>query len=101
MVPFAAALFAFAPQLVGMFSSDATIVAAAADYLRWNSLVLVFLAVEAVTEGAFTGAGNTLPVLYIATAFNVMRVPTAYYLSHTAGFGIAGVWATLIGRAWE
>ena len=44
------AMFAFGPTLVGMFSSEPAIVAAAGGYLRWNSGVLVFLALEAVTE---------------------------------------------------
>jgi hypothetical protein len=62
MVPFAIVLFTFAPQLIGMFSSDPFIVDAAAGYLRWNSGVLCFLAVEAVTEGGFTGGAA---VIYI------------------------------------
>jgi|AntAceMinimDraft_1070359.scaffolds.fasta_scaffold17668_2 putative MATE family efflux protein len=96
MVPFAVALFAFGPMLVGTFSSDPAIVAAASGYLRWNSGVLVFLALEAVTEGAFTGAGNTFPVLCIGSLCNLGRVPVAHYLTHTAGWGISGVWAAIV-----
>ena len=95
MVPFAIALFTFGSVLVGMISSDPEIVAAAGGYLRWNSGVLVFLAMEAVTEGAFTGAGNTFPVLCIGAACNLARIPVAQYLAVNAGWGISGVWATI------
>ena len=96
MLPFAGALFVFGPTLVGMFSSDPAIVAAAAGYLRWNSGVLMFLALEAVTEGAFTGAGNTFPVLCIGAACNLGRVPVAHYLAHGAGWGVSGVWGAIV-----
>ena len=70
-------------------------VAAAALYLRWNAGALLFLAVEAVAEGAFTGAGNTFPVLVIGAAGNFARVPIAHYLAFGRGWGIAGLWATV------
>ena len=50
-----------------------------------------------MAEGAFTGAGNTLPVLVIGAACNVLRVPTAHYLAFSLGFGITGLWATIVG----
>ena len=56
---------------------------------------VAFLAVEAVAEGAFTGAGDTFPVLVIGAACNFARVPIAHYLALGRGWGIAGVWATV------
>ena len=96
MTPFAAFMFLFGPTLVGMFSSDPAIVSAAGGYLRWNSGVLVFLALESVTEGAFTGAGNTFPILVIGAACNLGRVPVAHYLANTAGWGVSGVWGAIV-----
>jgi putative MATE family efflux protein len=96
MVPFACVLFCFGPALVATFSSDPSIVAAAGGYLRWNSGALVFLAIEAVAEGCFTGVGNTVPILAIGGAINVLRVPAAYFLSIACGWGISGVWFTLV-----
>ena len=83
-------------RVAGGASADPEVVAAAALYLRWNAGALLFLAVEAVAEGAFTGAGDTFPVLVIGAACNFARVPIAHYLAlGQPGWGIAGVWATV------
>jgi Na+-driven multidrug efflux pump len=47
-------------------------------------------------EGAFTGAGNTFPVLCIGAVCNLGRIPVAHYLATTAGWGVAGVWAAIV-----
>ena len=102
VAPFAAAFFfagADPTGLIGRVAGGATadpeVVNAAALYLRWNAGALVFLAVEAVAEGAFTGAGDTFPVLVIGAACNIARVPLAHYLAFGCGWGIAGLWATV------
>ena len=82
-------------RVAGGAAADPEVVAAAALYLRWNAGALLFLAVEAVAEGAFTGAGDTFPVLVIGAACNFARVPIAHYLALGRGWGIAGVWATV------
>ena len=82
-------------RVAGGATADPEVVAAAALYLRWNAGALLFLAVEAVAEGAFTGAGDTFPVLVIGAACNFARVPIAHYLALGRGWGIAGVWATV------
>jgi Na+-driven multidrug efflux pump len=43
-------------------------------------------------EGAFSGAGNTVPPMLIATPLSVARIPAAYWLSYGMGLGVAGVW---------
>ena len=100
--PFAVAFFfagadpaGIIARIAGGATADPEVVAAAALYLRWNAGALLFLAVEAVAEGAFTGAGDTFPVLVIGAACNFARVPIAHYLALGRGWGIAGVWATV------
>ena len=100
--PFAVAFFfagadptGLIARVAGGATADPEVVAAAALYLRWNAGALLFLAVEAVAEGAFTGAGDTFPVLVIGAACNVARVPLAHYLAFGCGWGIAGLWATV------
>ena len=100
--PFAVAFFfvgadpaGIIARIAGGATADPGVVAAAALYLRWNAGALLFLAVEAVAEGAFTGAGNTFPVLVIGAACNFVRVPIAHYLAFGRGWGIAGLWATV------
>ena len=105
VVPFAIVFFVMGSTGGGVIEAiaggagraDTQVVSAAALYLKWNSFALLFLAIEAVAEGAFTGAGNTLPVLVIGAACNVLRVPTAHYLAFSLGFGITGLWATIVG----
>jgi len=96
MAPFAVALFFFGEAVASRFGADPAVVAAAGTYLRWNSGALLFLAVEAVVEGAFTGVGNTVPVLAFGAACNVARVPLAYALATGGGWGIHGVWAAVV-----
>ena len=96
MAPFVAALFSLGPTLAGSVGADPATAAAAGSYLRWNSGALLFLALEAVTEGAFTGAGNTVPVLVVGTLCNLARVPAAHYLAFAAGWGVEGVWAAIV-----
>lgn len=82
--------------IAGGPNADQAVVDAAATYLRWNSGALLFLAAEAVAEGAFTGAGNTLPVLCIGAVCNLLRVPLAHYLAFSVGWGIQGLWVTIV-----
>ena len=96
MAPFVAALFFIGPTMAGSVGADPATAAAAGSYLRWNSGALLFLALEAVTEGAFTGAGNTVPVLVVGTLCNLARVPAAHYLAFAAGWGVEGVWAAIV-----
>jgi Na+-driven multidrug efflux pump len=86
----------FIGTIAGGISADPRVINAAASYLRWNALGLFFLAVEAVAEGAFTGAGNTFPVLVVGAFFNCARVPLARYLAFDLRWGITGVWVTIV-----
>jgi Na+-driven multidrug efflux pump len=55
---------------------------------------VAFTAVEIVLEGAFSGAGDTRPALYLTMPLTVARIPVAMFASRVLGMGVPGVfWA--------
>ena len=62
-----------------------------AVYLRILSVCQLFCCLEAVGSGMFRGIGKTLPSSVSSIGVNLLRVPTAYFLSRTA-LGLDGVW---------
>jgi len=91
-VPIALLLYAFAGPLMGLFSDDPATVAAGVHYLRIQALVMVFMGLEIVYEGGFSGAGNTMPTLVILGTFTLARIPLAWLFAYQLGWGIGGVW---------
>ena len=92
-------LFIFAPQLVVLFEPSAhpTVVSAGASYIRINALFQPVLAVAMVVNGALRGAGDTRPGL-VGTIIGrwLVVVPLAYVLAIVLGFGVQGVWWSLV-----
>ena len=50
---------------------------------------------EIVIEGAFTGAGDTLPPMIVSVIGSVARIPLAYAMAVWLGFGVVGIWWTI------
>ena len=71
--------------LAGIFSSDAAVIAAAADYLRAYAIDCLFTAIFFCYTGYYNGIGQTRFVMLqgIVGAFGV-RVPVSYLMSHSA-----------------
>jgi Na+-driven multidrug efflux pump len=83
-----------------LFRSDPKVIVIAVEYLRIIALSQMFMAVEIVLEGAFAGAGNTLPPMAISLPGSIARLPLAYYLCFTLDMGISGVWWALTITTW-
>jgi putative MATE family efflux protein len=65
----------------------------AMDYLAIASASFAFTSVELVLEGAFAGAGDTVPPLLLGLPMTVVRVPAAWAAA-SLGYGVAGIfWA--------
>ncbi len=79
-------------KLMGIFASDPDVIREGAKYLRIISVFEIFLAWELIFEGAFNGAGDTIPPMSISILFTLARVPLAYYLAISLGWGTIGVW---------
>ena len=63
-----------------------------ATYLRIVALCEVFLGAEIVLEGAFGGAGNSVPPMLISVIFTWLRIPLSLFLANHLGLGSSGVW---------
>ncbi len=87
-------------QLSTFFINDEQVIIIAIDYLRILALSQMFMAAEIVLEGAFAGAGNTIPPMAVSIPGSVARLPLAYYLAFIVGMGINGIWWTLTITTW-
>ncbi len=92
MVPIALVLWFWAEPLFGLFTDDPATVRAGVVYLRFQMPVLMFMGAEVVYEGAFSGAGDTVPSFWIGFGWTVARIPAAFLFAYVLGIGIAGVW---------
>ncbi len=89
----AALMFGFAPQLVGIFTSDELAIAMASQALRVQAFAELFVAIANTTSGILRGAGDTQfsSILSMVGMWGV-RVPLAYILIRFFNFALLGVW---------
>ncbi|WP_456407570.1 MATE family efflux transporter [Caldithrix abyssi] len=87
------AIYYFFPDvLMGVFTQDPLVQKIGTDYLRIIALFEIFLALEVIMEGAFSGAGYTLPVMLVSVPITAARIPLAYLLAVNMGLGTNGIW---------
>ena len=82
-------------SIASVFSNSPEVIKIAKDYLVILALSQFTMAVEIILEGAFAGAGDTIPPMVAMLPFHLLRIPLAYYLCFVLGWGINGVWWTL------
>lgn len=88
-------LLVFFPETIfRIFINEADVVSLGADYLRILGYSQLFICMEIVTAGAFSGLGKTMPPSVVSVVFTVSRIPLAMFLSSTA-LGLNGVWWAL------
>ena len=81
------------PAIRWLSSSDLA-AAHATDYCRIVAVSVAFTAIEIILEGAFSGAGDTRPALFLTMPLTVARIPVAMFCTRVLGMGVAGVfWA--------
>lgn len=95
MTPFTVGYLVFAEALLRLFTDDPAIVDAGVDYLRVQTAVLFFMALEEVHKGAFTGTGRTLAAAAVSFSMTALRLPAAWVLAVPLGLGIDGVWTAI------
>ena len=81
-----------APQIFAVFTDDPAVISHGTDYLRIIALFEVGLVGELVLEGAFSGAGNSMPPMIIGVPLTAARIPVAFLLAHRLDLGVRGVW---------
>ena len=90
-------LFAFAPQMVRLFSQDAAVVALGATVLRMVALSEPFYGVSIVTEGMLQGAGKTMmPFVFNILCMWGVRIGGTFLCIKGFGLGLEAAWACMI-----
>jgi MATE family multidrug resistance protein len=89
--------FLFFPrQIVAFFTNDAQVIALATGPLRMVGWIQPISAAAMIFSGALRGAGDTrYPMVATILAIWVVRLPLAYVLAHTFGWGLAGAWVAM------
>ena len=81
-----------AAPLSDLFTDDPAVLAAAVLYARILAWSQVFVALEALSEGVLTGAGDTRTAFWWSAPWNALRVPLGWALALPFGWGAVGVW---------
>ena len=86
-------MFIFAPQLVGVFTTDQQAIDMASQALRVQAFAELFVAIANTVSGILRGAGDTKFSSFLSMiGMWGVRVPMAYILIHFFGFALLGVW---------
>lgn len=94
VMSFGALLFTFIPgPLIGLFTTDAEVIAIGARLLQIASLFALFDGIQAVASGALRGAGDVrFPFLANVGAHWLVGLPIALGLGFGLGWGAVGLW---------
>lgn len=88
-------IFLFFPStLASAFTNDPRVIELASDYLIILGLTQTLMAVEIIIDGAFSGAGDTIPPMLIFIPGSILRIPLAHFMAITLDMGLNGVWWT-------
>ncbi len=92
-------LFAFAPQLVSLFSKDEQVVTLCSTVLRMVALSEPFYGVSIITEGMLQGAGKTtMPFVFNIISMWGVRIVGTFICVTCLGMGLVSAWACMIGN---
>lgn len=87
----------FAPQIVALFSDDATSIAVGVTAVRVLTVGYLANALTLVLEGAQAGAGDTAsPMLINLAALWGVQIPLTYLLPRVLDFGATSIWIALV-----
>ena len=91
---------AMVPSVVHAVAPEGVHTIKAGDLSNYHEIRLGVLeesdmGIEIVLEGAFSGAGDTLPPMIVSIPGSIARLPLAYYFCFVLDIGINGVWWSL------
>ncbi len=94
---FALPIFIWAELFASLLARTPEVLAETANYLRITMVSEPFLAVGTILSGAVTGAGDTRATMWIiVSCMWGIRLPLAYFLAITLGYGPTGVWLAMV-----
>ncbi len=86
----------FPGQIMGFFTNDAEVIELGTMPLRVMGVAQPFLAAAMIFAGGLRGAGDTrFPMIITAAAIWLIRLPLAYVLGVTLGWGLVGAWTAM------
>jgi putative MATE family efflux protein len=89
-------LLILADPIVRFFTADSSVVSYGVDCLRIVAVGFLFFAYGMVIVQAFNGAGDTrTPTFLYLACFWLFKIPAAYVLAVTSGFGPNGVFLAI------
>jgi len=92
----AAVLYFGAQPLAHLMSSDPKVIACSIQYLQIIGLCQPFVAIWLILMGAMNGAGYTRWPMWASVAcLTGIRLPLAWYLTVTLGYGPIGTWVAI------
>jgi len=90
-------LFAFAPQMMTLFSRDALVISLGAAVLRMVAVSEPFYGVSIIIEGMMQGMGNTvLPFIFGVSGMWGIRIVGTFICTQLLGMGLISAWACMI-----
>ena len=90
-------LFAFAPQMMRLFSNDAEVIYLGSIVLRMVALSEPFYGVAIIIEGMMQGMGNTvMPFVFSITGMWGIRIVGTFLCTQLMGMGLVSAWACMI-----
>ena len=90
-------LFAFAPQMMKLFSTDALVISLGATVLRMVAISEPFYGVSIIIEGMMQGMGNTvLPFIFGISGMWGVRIIGTFICTQLLGMGLISAWACMI-----
>ena len=92
-------LFAFAPEMMGLFSRDMAVIVLGATVLRMVAVSEPFYGVFIIIEGMMLGMGNTLmPFVFSIFGMWGIRILGTFVCTQLLGMGLISAWACMIGH---
>ncbi len=89
-------IFALAPVLSRLLTSDPPVIAEMTRYLRINMVAEPFMAVGVVLSGALQGAGDTYATMRIIfTGMWGFRIPLILLVIYVLAWGAVGIWCAM------
>jgi len=90
-------LFLFAPDMMQLFSRDASVIALGAVVLRMVAVSEPFYGVSIIIEGMMQGMGNTLmPFVFSISGMWGIRIIGTFLCTQLLGMGLVSAWGCMI-----
>lgn len=90
-------MWPFVSFLANIFSSDLLVQATIISYLTINIICTPFTLTSMILSGIMTGAGATIyPMIINTICVWAVRLPCAWFLGHTLGYGPSGVFLAML-----